>query len=66
MTGESSQIAEYCAKYGFLASPECWKWNKKICRSGLSFSSVLSSLLFYFVLAQDYDNPPRPQPEIDI
>ncbi|MGE0243616.1 MAG: hypothetical protein AB7P56_06780 [Nitrososphaeraceae archaeon] len=25
MTGESSQIAEYCAKYGFLASPECWK-----------------------------------------
>lgn len=25
MTGESSQTAEYCAKYGFLASPECWK-----------------------------------------
>jgi hypothetical protein len=25
MTGESSNTAEYCAKYGFLASPECWK-----------------------------------------
>jgi hypothetical protein len=25
MTGESSETAEYCAKYGFLASPECWK-----------------------------------------
>jgi hypothetical protein len=25
MTGESSNIAEYCANYGFLASPECWK-----------------------------------------
>jgi hypothetical protein len=24
MTGESSNTAEYCAKYGFLASPECW------------------------------------------
>ena len=24
MTGESSNIAEYCAKYGFLASPDCW------------------------------------------
>ena len=23
-TGSSSQTAEYCAKYGFLASPECW------------------------------------------
>jgi hypothetical protein len=25
MTGESSNTAEYCAKYGLLASPECWK-----------------------------------------
>jgi hypothetical protein len=25
MTGESSNTAEYCAKYGFLASPDCWK-----------------------------------------
>jgi len=24
MTGESSTTAEYCAKYGFLASPDCW------------------------------------------
>jgi len=24
MTGESSTIAEYCAKYGFVASPACW------------------------------------------
>jgi hypothetical protein len=24
LTGESSQTAEYCAKYGFLASPDCW------------------------------------------
>ena len=24
MTGESSHTAEYCAKYGFLASPDCW------------------------------------------
>ena len=25
MTGASSQTsAEYCAKYGFLASPDCW------------------------------------------
>ena len=24
MTGESSTTAEYCAKYGFLASPACW------------------------------------------
>ncbi|HYY70814.1 MAG TPA: hypothetical protein VE595_00250 [Nitrososphaeraceae archaeon] len=24
LTGASSQTAEYCAKYGFLASPECW------------------------------------------
>jgi hypothetical protein len=24
MTGESSATAEYCAKYGFLASPGCW------------------------------------------
>ena len=24
MTGESSTIAEYCSKYGFLASPDCW------------------------------------------
>lgn len=24
LTGESSQTSEYCAKYGFLASPECW------------------------------------------
>jgi hypothetical protein len=23
MTGESSNIVEYCAKYGFLASPDC-------------------------------------------
>jgi hypothetical protein len=25
MTGQSSTTSEYCAKYGFLASPECWK-----------------------------------------
>ena len=24
LTGESSTTAEYCAKYGFLASPDCW------------------------------------------
>lgn len=24
LTGLSSTIAEYCAKYGFLASPGCW------------------------------------------
>ena len=24
MTGQSSTTAEYCAKYGFLGSPECW------------------------------------------
>ncbi|MGZ5484774.1 MAG: hypothetical protein ACXWFB_02535 [Nitrososphaeraceae archaeon] len=24
ITGESSTTAEYCAKYGFLASPDCW------------------------------------------
>lgn len=24
MKGESSNTAEYCAKYGFLASPGCW------------------------------------------
>ena len=24
MTGVSSQTSEYCAKYGFLASPDCW------------------------------------------
>ena len=24
MTGQSSNTAEYCAKYGFLASPGCW------------------------------------------
>ena len=24
MTGESSITAEYCAKYGLLASPGCW------------------------------------------
>ena len=24
MSGESSTTAEYSAKYGFLASPECW------------------------------------------
>jgi hypothetical protein len=24
ITGVSSQTAEYCAKYGFLASPGCW------------------------------------------
>jgi hypothetical protein len=23
-TGESSTTAEYCTKYGFLASPACW------------------------------------------
>ena len=23
LTGASSQTAEYCAKYGFLASPDC-------------------------------------------
>ena len=26
MTGESSTTAEYCAKYGFLASPDCWSY----------------------------------------
>jgi hypothetical protein len=25
MTDISSNTAEYCKKYGFLASPECWK-----------------------------------------
>jgi hypothetical protein len=25
VTGESSNTVEYCSKYGFLASPECWK-----------------------------------------
>ena len=24
LTGESSTSKEYCAKYGFLASPDCW------------------------------------------
>ena len=24
MTGVSSTTEEYCAKYGFLASPDCW------------------------------------------
>jgi hypothetical protein len=24
MTGQSSNTAEYCKKYGFLASPDCW------------------------------------------
>jgi hypothetical protein len=24
MTGESSTTSEYCTKYGFLASPDCW------------------------------------------
>ena len=24
LTGESSATAEYCAQYGFLASPGCW------------------------------------------
>ena len=24
LTGESSQTSEYCTKYRFLASPECW------------------------------------------
>ena len=24
MTGESSNTAEYCVKYGLLASPDCW------------------------------------------
>lgn len=24
MTGQSSTTAEYCTKYGFLASPDCW------------------------------------------
>lgn len=24
MTGESSNTAEYCTKYGFLASQDCW------------------------------------------
>jgi hypothetical protein len=24
ITGESSNTAEYCTKYGFLASPGCW------------------------------------------
>jgi hypothetical protein len=24
MTGESSTTSEYCAKYGFLVSPDCW------------------------------------------
>jgi hypothetical protein len=25
LTGVSSQTAEYCAKYSFLASPDCWQ-----------------------------------------
>ena len=24
LTGESSTTAEYCTKYGFIASPNCW------------------------------------------
>jgi hypothetical protein len=24
MTGQSYTTAEYCKKYGFLASPDCW------------------------------------------
>ena len=24
LTGVSSQTAEYCVTYGFLASPDCW------------------------------------------
>jgi hypothetical protein len=24
MTGESSNTAEYCTKYGIFASPDCW------------------------------------------
>ena len=24
LTGESLTTAEYCTKYGFLASPDCW------------------------------------------
>ena len=24
LTGKSSNTAEYCAKYGFLASSDCW------------------------------------------
>jgi len=24
ITGSSSQTVEYCAKYGILASPDCW------------------------------------------
>ena len=24
LTGESSTTSEYCTKYGFLASPDCW------------------------------------------
>ena len=24
LTGASSQTSEYCTKYGFLASPDCW------------------------------------------
>jgi hypothetical protein len=24
VTGQSSTTAEYCTKYGFLASPDCW------------------------------------------
>jgi len=24
LTGVSSQTAEYCTKFGFLASPDCW------------------------------------------
>ena len=24
LTGESSTTAQYCRKYGFLASPDCW------------------------------------------
>ena len=24
LTGESPTTAEYCTKYGFLASPDCW------------------------------------------
>ena len=24
MTGIASNTAEYCTKYGFLASPDCW------------------------------------------
>jgi hypothetical protein len=31
MTVQTSNAIKHYGKYGFLASPECWKRNKKRC-----------------------------------